>query len=65
MEWIKDNVIHIIFYMVIIAICSGVFYKTFLKDTSKTVYTQPVTQYHELENPKYAPFSCARIEVKK
>ena len=32
---------------------------------NNTRYTAPVTQNHQLENPKYAPFSCARIVVTK
>lgn len=63
MDWLKARLINGSFYLVIIlAVLLGL-YKLFLAPTSKTVNTAPST--HVLDNPTYAPMSCARIIVAK
>jgi len=63
MAWLKENLIHILFYLLILAVSGFTLYKVFFQatTTTKNVYTQPVVQNHYNENPKYSPFSCARI----
>lgn len=62
---IKYFVSHGIIYVVASVAVILALYKLFIKETNKTVYAQPVTQNHFLENPKYAPFSCEKIILPK
>lgn len=62
-NFFTQRALHII---VIAALCGlgwGIYYKLFVKDTTKTIYTAP--SYHEFENPHYAPFSCAHVSLQK
>lgn len=64
-SWIKERLLHGAIYVVASVSVILALYKLFIKETNKTIYTKPVTQIHQLENPKYAPFSCAQIVIKK
>lgn len=64
-QWIKDRAVNVLIYGTIILTIGFAGYKLFLQPTNRTVYTAPSTHNHTLENPKYAPFSCARIVVDK
>lgn len=61
--WLKDNAVHLLFYLLILAVGGFTLYKVFFQATTTTrnVFTQPVVQNHYNEQAKYAPFSCARI----
>jgi len=64
-SWIKERLIHGAIYVVASVAIVLALYKLFIKETNKTIYAKPVNQYHQLENPTYAPFSCARINLGK
>ena len=65
LKWLGERVAHGAIYVVASVAIVMALYALFIRPTSKTVYTEPVTQNHTLENPKYAPFSCARIDLQK
>lgn len=65
LAWLKERLLHGAIYVLLSVACILALYKLFIKETNKTVYTQPVTQNHFLESPKYAPFSCAKIVIQK
>lgn len=62
-KWISERLVHgAIYVMVSVAVVLAL-YKLFIKETNKTINTAP--SYHYQENPKYSPFSCAKISVLK
>lgn len=61
--WLKERLVHGAIYVLVSVAVILALYKLFIKETNKTVYTAPSS--HSLENAKYAPFSCAKIYLKK
>lgn len=63
--WIKDRLINVLIYGIIILTIGFALYKVFIQPTNKTstVFTAPSEHKHYLEGAQYAPFSCAKVTI--
>lgn len=66
-SWLKDRSVNVIIYGTIILTIGFALYKIFLSPSTKNsnLYTAPSSNNHLVENPNYAPLSCATIKVVK